>query len=101
MTDLRPFKWNNCLMHLSIIPSKRSSTSSSSNIRGMVAASPISTNRQHAVSTAATLFLRLDLGRGAAGRPFVCDDLLQALDAIVGESRDSIFTDPVPASQAA
>ena len=55
---------------------------------------------QHAVSTAATLFLRLDLRRGAAGRPFVCDDLLQALDAIVGESRDSIFTDPVDAQAA-
>jgi hypothetical protein len=42
----------------------------------------------------------LDLRRGAAGRPFVCDDLLQALDAIVGESRDSIFTDPVDAQAA-
>jgi hypothetical protein len=55
---------------------------------------------QRAVSTAVTLFLRLDLRRGAAGRPFVCDDLLQALDAIVGESRDSIFTDPVDAQAA-
>jgi hypothetical protein len=33
-------------------------------------------------------------------RPFVGDDLLQLLDAIVGESRDSMFTDPVD-SQAA
>jgi hypothetical protein len=57
-------------------------------------------SRQHAVSTAATLFLRLDLRRGVAGRAVVGDDLLQALDAIVGESWDAISTDSVNAQAA-
>jgi hypothetical protein len=42
----------------------------------------------------------LGLRRGGAGRPFVGDNLLQALDAMVGESWDSIFTDPVDAQAA-
>jgi len=52
------------------------------------------------VNTAAALFRRLDFRRSCAGGSFVRDDLLQALDAIVGESWHSIITDPVDAGTA-
>src|SRR2546430_15178583 len=56
--------------------------------------------RQHSVNTAAALFRRSDLRRGPAGGSFVCDDLLEALDAVVSEGRDAILTDPVDAQTA-
>ena len=55
---------------------------------------------QHSVNTAAALFRRSDLRRGPAGGSFVCDDLLEALDAVVSEGRDAILTDPVDAQTA-
>ena len=51
--------------------------------------------RQHAVNAAAMLFCELDGGRGSSGGPFVGNDLLQALDAIIGEGSYAIFGDAV------
>src|SRR5438093_5638103 len=56
--------------------------------------------RQHAVNTAAALFRRLDRRRRSSGRPFVCDDLLEALDTVLGEGRDAILADAVDAQAA-
>lgn len=56
--------------------------------------------RQHAVNTAAMLFFGLDAGRRISGGAFVGNDLLQALDAIIGEGSDAIFTDAVDAQTA-
>jgi len=47
------------------------------------------------VNTAAALFRRLDWGWRLSGCPLVCDDLFEALDAILGEGRYAIFTDAV------
>jgi len=56
--------------------------------------------RQHPVNTAAMLLCGLDGVRRSSSGPFVCDDLLQALDAVIGEGSDAIFTDPVDAQTA-
>src|SRR6266571_3905156 len=56
--------------------------------------------RQHAVNTAAALFRRSDRRRRSSGRPFVCDDLLEALDTVLGEGRDAILADAVDAQAA-
>jgi hypothetical protein len=53
--------------------------------------------RKHAVSTAATLFFRLDWGRRFSCGSFVCDDLLEAFDAVVSEGRDAVLTDAIDA----
>src|SRR5438876_3317776 len=55
---------------------------------------------QHAVNTAAALFRRSDRRRRSSGRPFVCDDLLEALDTVLGEGRDAILADAVDAQAA-
>ena len=55
---------------------------------------------QHAVNAAAMLFCGLDGGRRSSCGPFVSNDLLQALDAIIGEGSDAIFTDAVDAQTA-
>jgi len=52
------------------------------------------------VNTAAALFRRSDRRRRSSGRPFVCDDLLEALDTVLGEGRDAILTDAVDAQAA-
>lgn len=52
------------------------------------------------MNTAAALFRRLDRRRRSSGRPFVCDDLLEALDTVLGEGRDAILTDAVDAQAA-
>jgi hypothetical protein len=50
---------------------------------------------QHSVNTAATLFRRSDLRRGPAGGSFVCDDLLEALDAVEPISKLPTAVDPI------
>src|SRR5438874_203364 len=55
---------------------------------------------QHAANTAAALFRRSDRRRRSSGRPFVCDDLLEALDTVLGEGRDAILADAVDAQAA-
>ena len=52
------------------------------------------------MNTAAALFRRLDWGWRLSGCPLVCDDLFEALDAILGEGRYAIFTDAVDAQAA-
>ena len=52
-------------------------------------------NRKHPVSTAAALFPRFDRWRRPPGRLLVGDDLLQALDAILGEGSHASLTDAV------
>ena len=49
------------------------------------------------MNTAAMLLCGLDGGRRSSSGPFVGDELLQALDAVIGEGSDAIFTDPVDA----
>ena len=44
------------------------------------------------MNTAATPFRRFDFGRRSTCRSFVCDYLLEALDAVSGEGRHSILT---------
>ena len=46
------------------------------------------------------LLCGLDGVRRSSSGPFVCDDLLQALDAVIGEGSDAIFTEPVDAQTA-
>jgi len=52
------------------------------------------------VNTAAILFCGLDGRRRSSSGPFVGNELLQALDAIIGEDSDAIFTDSVDAQTA-
>src|SRR5436189_4237670 len=66
----------------------------------IVIAAPARLYRQHAVNTAAALFRRSDRRRRSSGRPFVCDDLLEALDTVLGEGRDAILADAVDAQAA-
>jgi len=54
---------------------------------------------QHAVDTAAILFCGLD-GRRSSSGSFVGNELLQALDAIIGEGSNAIFTDAVDSQTA-
>ena len=42
----------------------------------------------------------MDWGWRLSGCPLVCDDLFEALDAILGEGRYAIFTDAVDAQAA-
>jgi len=57
-------------------------------------------NRQHAVKAAGILFCGLDRWRRCARGPFVGDDLLEAVDAIIGEGGYAIVTDAVDAQAA-
>jgi len=46
---------------------------------------------KHAVSTAARLLRRANLGRGFSGGPFVSDDLFETFDTVPGEGGHAIF----------
>jgi hypothetical protein len=56
--------------------------------------------RQHPVNTAATLFRRFDRRWRSSGGPLVCDDLFQAVDAMLGKGSYAILADAVDAQAA-